>query len=143
MTPLLITLLPYLTVAANLLLVLAVLFGVSQSVRRLRKHSGARAAVLESENVRLAAAIVELQVKIQKLEEAETAAAQAIAVAGGGSASGALRTKVLKMHRLGQTSGRIADKLRVPKGEVDLMVKVHQMATQAHEEAAAPAAEKG
>jgi len=141
MTQILITLLPYLTVAANLLLVLGILLGVSQSVRRLRKHSGARATALEAENVRLAAVVGELQARIQKLEEIEMAPVQAVA-AGGTSANGALRTKVLKMHRLGQASGRIADKLRVPKGEVDLMVKVHQMATQPQDETAATAAEK-
>jgi hypothetical protein len=138
----LMTLLPYLTVAANLLLVLGILLGVSQSVRRLRKQTGARDAALQAETERLAAVIGELQSKIQKLEEAETAQAEALAAAGASTLSGALRTKVLKMHRLGQASGRIADKLRVPKGEVDLMVKVHQMLMQPQEETAAPAAEK-
>jgi hypothetical protein len=29
------------------------------------------------------------------------------------------------MHRLGQPVERIAERLRVPRGEVDLLVKVH------------------
>jgi hypothetical protein len=43
------------------------------------------------------------------------------------SLNGTVRSKVLKMHRLGQPIERIADNLRVPKGEVDLLVKVHQI----------------
>lgn len=142
MTQLWMTLLPYLTVAANLLLVLGILLGVSQSVRRLRKQTAARDAALQTENERLTTIIVELQTKMQKLEEGDLAQAQALAAAGGNTVSGALRTKVLKMHRLGQASGRIADKLRMPKEEVDLMVKVHQMAMQSQEEITAASGEK-
>jgi hypothetical protein len=37
------------------------------------------------------------------------------------------RSKVLKMHRAGQSSEEIAASLRMPKGEVDLLVKVHEI----------------
>jgi len=37
------------------------------------------------------------------------------------------RSKVLKMHRAGQSSEDIAASLRMPKGEVDLLVKVHEI----------------
>jgi hypothetical protein len=38
-----------------------------------------------------------------------------------------VRSKVLKMHRQGQSSEQIAANLRLSRGEVDLLVKVHQM----------------
>jgi hypothetical protein len=38
-----------------------------------------------------------------------------------------VRSKVLKMHRQGQSSEQIAASLRLSRGEVDLLVKVHQM----------------
>jgi|SRR5579871_4345757 len=40
----------------------------------------------------------------------------------------ATRTKVLKMHRLGQTAEQIAANLSLPRGEVELLLKVHQIA---------------
>ncbi len=54
-----------------------------------------------------------------------------------------LRSKVLKMHRLGQSPDRIAGALRVPKGEVDLLVKVHKIVMRPYEEVVlAPMGEK-
>jgi hypothetical protein len=44
---------------------------------------------------------------------------------GASGLNSTLRGKVLKMHRLGQPADRIAEMLRVPRGEVDLLVKVH------------------
>jgi len=37
------------------------------------------------------------------------------------------RSKVLRMHRAGQSSDDIAASLRMPRGEVDLLVKVHEI----------------
>ena len=41
---------------------------------------------------------------------------------------------MLKLHRLGQPLDRIAGSLRVPKGEVDLLVKVHKIVMRPYEE---------
>ena len=38
------------------------------------------------------------------------------------------------MHRLGQSPDRIVGALRVPKGEVDLLVKVHKIVMRPYEE---------
>ena len=38
-----------------------------------------------------------------------------------------IRSKVLRMHRAGQSPDDIAAGLRMPKGEVDLLVKVHEI----------------
>ena len=55
------------------------------------------------------------------------------AAATGNSVNNTLRSKVLKMHRLGQSPDRIAGALRVPKGEVDLLVKVHKIVMRPYE----------
>jgi len=133
------TLLPYLTVAANLALVLGVLLGLNQRVRELRARTGKHEKTLQTETARLSTEIAELQSRILELEQAESsitssAAAPGSAMATGNSVNNTLRSKVLKMHRLGQTADRIAGSLRVPKGEVDLLVKVHKIVMRPYEE---------
>jgi hypothetical protein len=139
----LLTLLPYLTVVANLALVLGVLLGVNQRVRRLTARSTKDEKAQQTESARLAAEIAELKNRIFELEEnakvarAIPALEQGAAIAAGATGNGinnTLRSKVLKMHRLGQPAERIAGSLRVPKGEVDLLVKVHKIVMRPYEE---------
>ena len=144
----LLTLLPYLTVAANLILVLGILLGVSERVNKLRAQAVKQEKKWQTETARLAAEVTELKGQVLVLEQVDRAAsltAQAhvgapLAVAPGGSVSNTLRSKVLKMHRLGQTAERIAGSLHVPPGEVDLLVKVHKMVMAPYEDGAAAAA---
>lgn len=133
------TLLPYLTVAANLALVLGVLLGLNQRVRQLRARIGKHEKTLVTETARLSAEIDELKGRILELEQTDNSIASPAASAGSATATGnsvnnTLRSKVLKMHRLGQTADRIAGSLRVPKGEVDLLVKVHKIVMRPYEE---------
>ena len=37
------------------------------------------------------------------------------------------RTQVLRLHRNGQSSAGIAETLALPRAEVDLLIKVHQI----------------
>ena len=124
----LLTLLPYLTVAANLILVLAILCTLSQRVRQLRSSSTRHESALQSETARLSAEIAELKTELKtKLQEAEgpgLSLSPGVAAPASGINS-TLRSKVLKMYRLGQPPERIAGALRLPRGEVDLLVKVH------------------
>lgn len=133
------TLLPYLTVIANLVLVLGILLGLNQRVRQLRARAGQQEKTLETETARLSAEIVGLKGQIQGLEQPDTSLASGAAAAGPAAATGysvnnTLRSKVLKMHRLGQSPDRIAGALRVPRGEVDLLVKVHKIVMRPYEE---------
>ncbi len=48
------------------------------------------------------------------------------------------RSKVLKMHWLGQSADQIAGKLGLQKGEVDLLIKVHQITMRALENPSSP-----
>jgi hypothetical protein len=133
------TLLPYLTVAANLLLVLGVLLGLNQRVRQLRARAAKQEKMLETETTRWSAETAELKARILELEQTDDSIASVAAAAGasmpaGNSVNNTLRSKVLKMHRLGQSADRIAGSLRVPKGEVDLLVKVHKIVMRPYEE---------
>jgi len=133
------TLLPYLTVTANLALVLGILLGINQRVRDLRARSGKQEKTLETETARLSAELMELKGQILELEQSDNSlasgtAAQGSPAATGNSVNNTLRSKVLKMHRLGQSPDRIAGALRVPKGEVDLLVKVHKIVMRPYEE---------
>jgi hypothetical protein len=121
------TLLPYLTVTANLLLVLGVLFTVSQRVRQLRGRAVQHETALKSETARLATEIAELRTKVQELEEPGQSLLPPTASAASNGVSSTLRGKVLKMHRMGQSPEKIAGALRLPQGEVDLLVKVHRI----------------
>ena len=69
------TLLPYLTVIANLVLVLGVLLGLNQRVRQLRARAGKQEKTLETETARLSAEIVGLKGQIQGLEQPDTSLA--------------------------------------------------------------------
>jgi hypothetical protein len=132
------TLLPYLTVTANLALVLGILLGLNQRVRELRARAVKQDKTLETETARLSAEIAELKGKIVELEQTDdsrsSVAVAASTAATGNSVNNTLRSKVLKMHRLGQSPDRIAGALRVPKGEVDLLVKVHKIVMRPYEE---------
>lgn len=133
------TLLPYLTVVANLALVLGILLTLNQRVLQLRARSGKQEKTLETETARLSAEIAELKSHMLELEHTDNSIASGSATPGSSAATGnslnnTLRSKVLKLHRLGQSPDRIAGSLRVPRGEVDLLVKVHKIVMRPYEE---------
>ena len=135
------TLLPYLTVAANLIVVLAVLCTVSQRVRQLHGRSGKYEANLQAEAARLSAEIADLKTKLETLEEPGQSLLPAGQATAANGVNSTLRSKVLKMHRLGQSPERIAGSLRLPRGEVDLLVKVHRIVMRPYQDVQlAPAA---
>lgn len=135
------TLLPYLTVAANLIVVLGVLCTLSQRVRQLHGQSAKNENALKTETARLSAEIAELKTKLEELEEPGQSLLPVPAAAGSNGVNSTLRSKVLKMHRLGQSPERIAGSLRLPQGEVDLLVKVHRIVMRPYQDVQlAPAA---
>lgn len=134
----LLALLPYITVVANLAVVLAVIFGLSQRVRQLRARTVKQEKTLEAETTRVSGEMADLKNRMseleRELEHAHRATDTAVpATPVGSSVNHTLRSKVLKMHRLGQSADRIADSLRVPQGEVDLLVKVHKIVMRPYE----------
>jgi hypothetical protein len=135
------TLLPYLTAAANLLLVLVILLGLSQRIRGLRMRAANQEKIAQVESASLSSEIGLLKKRVQDLEDSGTPGAQPAPATPENSlnqtsVNHTLRSKVLKMHRLGQPPERIAGNLRVNRGEVDLMVKVHEIVMRPYEEPA-------
>jgi hypothetical protein len=130
----LLTLLPQIALALNLVLVLGLFFGLNRSVWKLRNRIGKCEAKLESATVQIAEGLNDLNRKMSELEQTDT---EPLAGVGATLASGlntTLRSKVLKMHRMGQSMDNIADSLRVPRGEVDLLVKVHRIVMRPYED---------
>jgi hypothetical protein len=127
--PMFMTLLPYMALALNLFLVLGLFVGLNKSLWKLRR----RMAKLEAKSVQLSEAIQDAIGKISQVEENHTEQTPSLGATLGDGLNTTLRSKVLKMHRLGQSSDRIAGTLRVPKGEVDLLLKVHRIVMRPYE----------
>jgi hypothetical protein len=128
------TLLPHVALALNLILVLGLFFGLSRGICKLRNRIGKCEGKLESTALQMTESIDGLNRKVSELEDADTA----LPADGGPTLANGLnttlRSKVLKMHRMGQSMDYIADTLRVPKGEVDLLVKVHRIVMRPYED---------
>jgi len=128
------TLLPYMALALNLILVLVLFAGLNRSVCKLRNRVGKCEGKVASATAQIAEGMDGLDRKMLELEETDT-----VSLAAGGATLSAglnttLRSKVLKMHRMGQSMANIADSLHVPKGEVDLLVKVHRIVMRPYED---------
>ena len=119
-----IKLLPYIGLGISLIVFLGLFSGLNRTVENLRSRVGKFEARVQRATD-LSAAIGGLKKRIEELESG--APVSEIPTGKPASLNGTVRSKVLKMHRLGQPIERIADNLRVPKGEVDLLVKVHQI----------------
>lgn len=129
-------LLPYLLLAANTILLLALFFGINQRVRQLRTRSIASEASLKADVVRISSEMSKISKAFASLEGEGTQLAGPEPAASGLNST--LRGKVLKMHRLGQSADRIAETLRVPRGEVELLVKVHTIVMRTYNDVAVP-----
>jgi hypothetical protein len=123
---------PYLLLAANTVLLLALFFGINQRLRKLRARSNAREAALQQESARISIVMNELTARIGILEKEDTHSGNT--APGTSGLNSTLRGKVLKMHRLGQPVDRISEVLRVPRGEVDLLVKVHAIVMRTYQD---------
>src|SRR5713226_5917054 len=112
------TLLPPIALALNLILVLGLFFGLNRSVWKLRNRIGKCEGKVESATLQHTDELNGLNRKVAELEDADTAplAGEEPTLANGLNTT--LRSKVLKMHRMGQSMDHIADSLHVPKGEV-------------------------
>jgi hypothetical protein len=131
-----VALLPYVLLAANTVLLLALFFGINQRLRNISARAKTREAALEMEASRNSNAIKELTNRIAILEKEDRQFSSTETGAGGLNTT--LRGKVLKMHRLGQPADRISEVLRIPRGQVDLLVKVHTIVMRTYQASTAP-----
>ena len=129
-----IKLLPYVGLGVSLIVFLGLFYGLSRTIGRLRSRIG----ILEAQSRQALELRDAIQALTRRLDEREAGPSASETLSRtAGSLNGTVRSKVLKMHRLGQSPERIADNLRVPQGEVDLLVKVHQIVMRPYEQAAA------
>jgi len=137
---LLLALMPYLLIVAMAAALLGLFYGINRRVHGLRKQVAQCEASIAARGSDFANGLVELKRSMAEWGAGPEpyAASQAVRVAG---LNNSLRGKVLKMHRLGQPADRIAETLRVPKGEVELLVKVHRVVMRPYADAVAPAGE--
>ena len=127
------TLLPYISLALNLLLLLGLFIGMSRSLWQLRIRLAKCESKVESNSVLVSEGIRDMNGKLVELSEVHPGPQHDSGATLGDSLNATLRSKVLKMHRMGQSTARIAESLRVPRGEVELLVKVHQVVMQPYE----------
>jgi anti-sigma28 factor (negative regulator of flagellin synthesis) len=106
-------------------------YGISQRLRKLRDRVARFEERTQTEGAKSTS---DMSALIQRLDQFETSIHSSVAPTGNGSSvNSTIRSKALKMHRLGQSPERIAATLRVPKGEVDLLVKVHKIVMRPYE----------
>ena len=124
----LVALLPHLLIAANTILMLALFFGINQRVRKAWKRLAAGEMSVDGGITRISNATNELCGRLAKLEKEVSGLKNS--ERGAAALNGAVRAQMLKMYRMGQPADRIAETLRVPRSEVDLLVKVHGIVMQ-------------
>ena len=126
-----VTLLPYLFATGSLVLVSVLIYGISLRLMKLRDRIAKSEARIQAESAQVSGRLTALT---RRLDELETSLPATVAPAvSGSSVNSTIRSKALKMHRLGQSPERIADTLRVPRGEVDLLVKAHRIVMRPYE----------
>jgi DNA-binding NarL/FixJ family response regulator len=121
-------LLSYILMAVGLGLCLYLFMTLKVEIRRLlpgRVEDQQRVEALES-------ALAEARLTVQQLEndlrEVERQTGMLVAPAPARSGLNlSKRTQVLRLHRSGESSAAIATSLGLPRGEVDLLIKVHGM----------------
>jgi hypothetical protein len=135
-------LLPYVVSTLGLIASLGLFSGLSRRIRRSAKSAAACETLLQSEAAQLTNVINDLKRRIAELEHLETRTSSD--PQSGSDISGAVRGRVFRLHRAGQAPDDIAKKLRLSKGEVELLIKAQRIVMRPYEsEMAVAGAEKG
>jgi len=141
--PLWLNLLPYVVSTLGMIGSLGLFTGLSRRIRRSAKSAAACETLLQSEAAQLTNVLNDLKRRIADLEHLDTRTVVDLQPAG--DISGAARGRVFKLHRAGQAPDDIAQKLRLSKGEVELLIKAQRIVMRPYESemATAGGAEKG
>src|SRR5689334_12904351 len=103
------TLLPYILIAVSLIGVVVLFYGLSKRFGKLRSRLEKCEARIDAESSQLANGINAIRGRVDDLEDGRPAADTTVSIATGNGVNSTLRSKVLKMHRLGQSSDKISD----------------------------------
>jgi hypothetical protein len=137
-------LLPYAASAIGLIAALGLFAGLARRIGKLRKSIAACQAALEAEAAQLTNVTNELRRRMTELESVESRNIREFEPAV--DLSSAARGRVFKLHKAGQAPQDIAQKLRLSKGEVELLIKAQKIVMRPYESEMAGAhggAEKG
>src|ERR1700687_5643776 len=100
-----VTLLPYMLSAGCLILVPVLFYGISQRLRKLRDRVARCEERIQTETAQGTSGMTAL---IRRMDQLETNVHVSVApTVNGSSVDGTVRSKALKMHRLGQSPERI------------------------------------
>jgi len=124
--------------AASIALTLVLAFAIYRALRRLGKRATQCEASIQAESAQLTNAINELKHNFAEMRKEEAQTLENLETGNPGLTEIA-RTKILKMHRVGHAPEIIAEKLRLPKGEVHLFLKVHHIVIKPYQGAGAAA----
>ena len=119
---------PYLFMTAGLFACIYLFCSLKQEIRRLQRRLRDRDAKLEAAAVAMQGQIADMRAE---LHDAEERTAQLVPPSPARSGLNVnTRTQVLRMFRHGEAEENIATKLGLPRSEVSLVVKVHQLAVE-------------
>jgi len=136
--PLWLNLLPYVVSTLGLFASLGLFSGLSRRIRKSAKSAAACELLLQTEAAQLTNAMNDLRRRIAELERLETRTTADVHPAG--DINGAARGRVFKLHRAGRAPDDIAQKLRLSKGEVELLIKAQRIVMRPYETEAAEVA---
>jgi len=139
--PVFFTILPYLLLALSIGLFLGLFTDISRKMQGLRVRIGEADARAQENSTEFINSLAAVRLRLEEFE-AEPPASPSAGVESIGI-NQAIRSKVLKMSRLGQSAEAISQNLSLPKGEVELLVKVHKVVMQPYQIAASEAVGSG
>ncbi len=120
--------LQYVLPAAISLAALPLFLKMMGRIQRLEAQIARTGEEMKAEGASLTKGLATLRTEMEAAAEAAPAgpsSAGSSATSAGSNAT--MRAKVLKMHRLGQSVDQIASTLRLSRGEVLLLLKVHRI----------------
>jgi len=117
---------PYLFMTTGLIACIYLFCSLKQEIRQLRNRLQDREQQLDATAAAMKAEIADMRAD---LKDAEERTAQLVPPAPARSGLNVTsRTQVLRMFRHGEAEENIATKLGLPRNEVSLVLKVHQLA---------------
>jgi hypothetical protein len=128
---LLLSLLPYLVGVVSLIATVGLFAGLSSGLSKLRKRITSCEASVQAEAAQLTNAINDLKRRIGELEKSDSRTCSDLHPAGD-LGTGA-RSKVFKLYKAGQPADDIAQKLRLSRGEVELLIKAQRIVMRPYE----------
>jgi len=125
--------------AAGVLLAMILFAAMQGRVNKLAKAVVSSDASRQAEASELTNQINELKRRVVELEKADMRVCAELQPEG--DLSTAVRSKALKLRRAGQAPDEIAQKLRLSKGEVELLIKAQKIVMRPYENAEMTSAE--